>query len=91
MATLDDFFYSDDPLTRDTALFLIAYAEEDDRVDYKLTVDIAVDKQWLGLTKDISAFANTKGGYLVFGKDDHEKNIVGLSKNTENYLFRQGF
>ena len=65
MTNLDDYINSGNPLTRDTALFLVAYAEEDNRVDYKQTVDLDSEKQWLELTKDISALANTRGGYLV--------------------------
>ncbi|MGA2781998.1 MAG: ATP-binding protein [Smithella sp.] len=75
-----------DPLTRKTALFLAEYAEEDDRVDYKLTIDPASEKDWLEITKDISAFANTYGGYLVFGINNSEKQIVGLSKNIVGIL-----
>jgi hypothetical protein len=54
--------------------------EEDDRLDYKETMDITSEKHWLELTKDVSAFANTYGGYLVFGVDDGEKKVVGLSR-----------
>ena len=86
MASLDDFIGAADPLTRDAARFLIRYAEEDNRVDYKLTVDPKSEKQWLGLTKDISAFANTLGGYLVFGVDDKSKELVGLSRDVEAIL-----
>jgi len=86
MINLDDFLGSDDPLTREAALFLSTYAEEDNRVDYKLTVDLDSDKEWLGLTKDISAFANTRGGYLVFGIEDRNKAVIGLSETVENVL-----
>ena len=86
MANLKDYFNSRDPLTRDAALFLLAYAEEDNRVDYKQTIDIASDKEWLSLTKDISALANTRGGYLIFGVDDQNKKVIGLSKIVENIL-----
>ncbi len=86
MTNLDDFLSSSDPLTKEVALFLLTYAEEDNRVDYKRTVDLDSDKEWLGLTKDISAFANTRGGYLVFGVEDRNKEVVGLSKKVENVL-----
>lgn len=77
---------SNNPLTREIAIFLINYQEEDDRVDYKQTVDVNSEKEWLGLTKDISAFANTHGGYLIFGVEDSDKKIVGLSKQVEDIL-----
>lgn len=74
------FLLSDDPLSRDAAIFLAEYAEEDDRVDYKLTMDTKSNKSWLELTKDVSAFANTFGGYLVFGFNDQRKEIQGISR-----------
>ncbi len=86
MDNLDDYINSGDPLSRDAALFLVAYAEEDNRVDYKQTVDLDSEKEWLGLTKDISAFANTRGGYLIFGVNDQDKEVVGLSKKVEAVL-----
>lgn len=66
---------SDDPLSRRVAEFLSTYAEEDNFVDYKRTIDITSDKFWLELTKDVSAFANTLGGYLVFGIDDEKSQL----------------
>lgn len=86
MANLDDYINSGDPLTRDAALFLVEYAEEDNRVDYKQTVDLDSEKEWLGLTKDISSFANTRGGYLIFGVNNQNKEVVGLSKKVEIVL-----
>lgn len=86
MAILDNFLKSEDPLARDAALFLIDYAEEDDRVDYKETVALDSEKEWLGLTKDISAFANTHGGYLIFGVNDQKKEVVGLSRKVAAVL-----
>jgi len=86
MSNLEDYMSSSDPLTREAALFLIQYAEEDDRVDYKQTIDVDSDKEWIGLTKDISAFANTCGGYLVFGVVDNDKSIIGLERKVENVL-----
>ena len=83
MANLDDFINNGDPLSRDAALFLIDYAEEDDRVDYKETVTLDSEKEWLGLTKDISAFANTRGGFLIFGVNDQYKKVVGLSRTVK--------
>ncbi len=85
MTSISDFIESDDPLTREIVTELIAYKEEDDRLDYKQTVDITSEKQWFGITKDISAFANTIGGYLIFGIDN-DANIVGISRDTANVI-----
>lgn len=73
---------SDDPLSRDAAKFLVSYKEEDDVTDYKLTFHAELEKSWLDLTIDVSAFANTHGGYLVFGIEDKTKKLVGISKGV---------
>lgn len=86
MTSVRDHLLREDPLTRETAVFLAEYAEEDDRLDYKQTIDPSSEKDWLEITKDISAFANTYGGYLVFGIDDGEKKIVGLSKKVADTI-----
>lgn len=80
MSSVQEHLDKEDPLTRETAIFLVEYAEEDDRVDYKQTIDPTSEKKILDITKDISAFANTYGGYLVFGVNDNEKKVVGLSR-----------
>lgn len=82
MSSVQDHLLREDPLTRQTAVFLAEYAEEDDRLDYKETMDTTSEKHWLELTKDVSAFANTYGGYLLFGVDDVEKKVVGLYRKV---------
>lgn len=86
MQSIDEYLNSKDPLTREVVLFLIKYDEEDNRVDYKQTLDINSDKEWFGLTKDISAFANTLGGYLVFGVEDKKKETTGLTREVADVL-----
>lgn len=86
MVSVRDHLQREDPLTQETAVFLAEYAEEDDRVDYKQTIDPTSEKDWLEITKDISAFANTYGGYLVFGINDNEKKIVGLPLNVADTI-----
>ena len=85
MANISDYLNSEDPLTKEIVAELIAYKEEDDRLDYKETIDISSEKQWLSLTKDISAFANTIGGYLLFGIDNSSR-ITGLSREVANAI-----
>ena len=70
MVSVREHLELDDPLTRETAIFLIGYGEEDDRLDYKQAFDPGSEKDWLEITKDVCAFANTFGGYLVFGVRD---------------------
>lgn len=86
MTDINELLNLDDPLTRDVTDSLISYDEEDDSLDYKTTVEISSNKEWLELTKDISAFANTYGGYLVFGVSGQNNDVVGVTREVANYL-----
>ena len=86
MASIEELLSSNDPLNREVALHLASYSEEDNRVDYKQNFDPKSEKDWLEITKDISAFANTYGGYLVFGISDSDKKVVGLTPAVSNVL-----
>lgn len=68
-----------DPLCHEAIEFLLNYKEEDDLVDYKLTLDPDSEKEWIEIVKDITAFSNTFGGYLVFGVRNSDKSVIGLS------------
>lgn len=81
-----DFLARANPLTRKIAVALLQYAEEDDRLDFKQTIDLTSEIDWLELTKDISAFANTYGGYLVFGVEDKTKKVVGIRRSLVQLL-----
>ena len=80
------FIQSQDPLSKAAIDFLLAYKEEDTQVDYKESLDLNSEKEWLGLTKDVMAFANTIGGYLVFGVKDSSFDLVGLDYQTADFL-----
>ena len=86
MTSIKELLSSNDPLTRDAALYLASFNEEDDRVDYKQSFDFSSKKAWLEITKDISAFANTVGGYLVFGISDSDKKVIGLTRAGCDFL-----
>ena len=86
MRNIEYYINSSDPLSKEAFDFLISYNEEDDHIDFKETIDLKSEKEWLSLTKDISAFANTFGGYLVFGIEDKDKNIIGLSQLVSDTL-----
>lgn len=77
---------SKNPLSREIVEFLVDYKEEDAQVDYKESFDPSNQKCWLELAKDISAFANTHGGYLVFGVRDSDKKVVGISGEARKIL-----
>jgi len=86
MSNISNLLNLDDPLSKEVAVSLISYDEEDDRLDYKTTLDISSNKEWLKITKDISAFANTYGGYLVFGVSGQNNNVIGISREVANIL-----
>ncbi len=44
-------------------------------IDYKSALELNKPKSWL---KSVSAFANTKGGIILFGVDDKTHKLVGL-------------
>jgi len=70
---------SKDPLCEDAIISLIGYREEDIFVDFKESFDPTEEKQWHGITSDCMAFANTMGGYIVFGVRDGDFSVIGLS------------
>ena len=78
MTTIKQIINSDDPLSNEAIEFLLAYHEENTLVDYKLTCDLTNEKFWIDITKDIMAFANTNGGYIVIGVKDLTYEIKNL-------------
>ena len=72
----------DDPLCDEAFEVLLNFREEEGYVDYKLTFHKDDERAWLELTKDVMAFANTNGGYLVFGLEDRSFKQVGLDDNA---------
>jgi len=78
MSTVSEILKSKDPLADENLSILIFHAEEDNLVDYKEDFDFSSEKAWLGITKDILAFYNTHGGYLVFGVKDSTFELTGL-------------
>ena len=86
METISSLLNLEEPLSKTVAESLISYDEEDDRLDYKTTLEISSNKEWLELTKDISAFANTYGGYLVFGVTGANNEVSGITREVANIL-----
>ena len=48
---------------------------ETSNIDYKLTLEERRPKSWL---KSVSAFANSKGGIILFGVNDSTHELEGL-------------
>jgi hypothetical protein len=85
--SLKELCLSQDPFCDEAIEQLLSQNEEHRYVDYKITFQND-EKHWLDLTKDISAFANTEGGYLVFGVSDGKWQMVGLDEATASMLSR---
>ena len=83
--SVQELLTSVDPLSEAAMIHLLAHREEDQFVDYKLTMHND-ERVWLEFTKDVMAFANTFGGYLVFGIEDSAFEVVGLSNNVIKLL-----
>src|SRR5690348_13359365 len=78
---------SSDPLSEIACESLIHYSEEDELVDFKETFDHSVNsRSWLELACDCAAFANTHGGFLVFGVRDKTWEHIGLTSDTATAL-----
>lgn len=49
-------------------------------LDYKESLEVTKPKSWL---KSVAAFANTKGGHIIFGVTDKEHKFIGLDNLQE--------
>lgn len=83
---VQDYLESTDPLSDQACIFLLDYREEDSRVDYKKDFDPNSEKSWIDLAIDVTAFANTYGGYLVFGIEDKTYQRIGVTENAQSAL-----
>jgi hypothetical protein len=77
---------SADPLSIDAIRVLIDHKREDIYVDYKREFNQTDEKDWHDITTDAMAFANTLGGYIVFGVRDGDFYPVGLSEPSVKAL-----
>lgn len=78
--SIPKFLRSSDPLSDQAANYLLDFREEDALVDFKLTFNFGNEKDWLELTKDVMAFTNAQGGYIVFGVQNGTFEPIGLDK-----------
>jgi hypothetical protein len=81
LITLKGLVLSADPLLPEAREFVLNYSGETDLIDFKEDF-LGDEREWLEVTKDILAFANTLGGYLVFGVKDgtHERKGIAQDK-----------
>ncbi|MCF8383726.1 MAG: ATP-binding protein [Chlorobium sp.] len=64
-------------------LLYIRQEKEGQRLDYKREFH----KDGKEFAKDTTAFANADGGYIIFGIDEKQKIVIGLSDNVGNGKF----
>lgn len=65
---------------------LIKQIAETTRLDFKREIKLSSDNDKKEFAKDVSAFANTKGGHIVFGKEDPKEGgrILGIRVESFN-------
>jgi predicted HTH transcriptional regulator len=61
---------------------LVGYGTENNKWDYKRDIHISPNIAFANLLKDILAFANSGGGWLVLGVDD-DCSISGVEKKID--------
>ncbi len=84
--SLRELLESTDPLTDEALQVTLNLREETTLVDFKVAFHTHEEREWLEITKDVMAFANTYGGYLVFGVKDGTYELVGLEEPTVKVL-----
>ncbi len=86
MIPINEILISTDPLSDENCESLILHAEEDTLVDYKESFNPTEEKAWLGITKDILAFNNSEGGFLIFGVRDSSFTLIGIEPEVAKIL-----
>src|SRR4051812_2503708 len=76
--SIQELLKSADPLSDEAISIVMVAREENSCLDFKLTLE-NVDREWLEVTKDVMSFANTEGGYLVFGVRNGTYEEIGLT------------
>lgn len=84
-ACIKDCIESEDPLSDAVFDYLVGYHEETDLIDFKVAFENE-EKAWLDVTKDVLAFSNTHGGYLIYGIKNATFEIVGLASESLRFI-----
>ena len=84
--TIKSILGSDDPLSPESIQFLLNYKEEDIYLDFKESFNKDDEKHWIGLTSDAMAFANTYGGFIIYGVKDEVFELVGIDQTAKDVL-----
>jgi hypothetical protein len=67
-----------------TKLDQLLKKKESVSLDFKSKISLASDKDKYEFAKDVSAFANTSGGFIIYGKQDEKEGgkVIGIDPNT---------
>jgi hypothetical protein len=84
--SLAEFVCSPEPLSEDKIEFILNYKSENQYIDFKVSFNTGEQREWLNISKDIYAFANTDGGYIVFGVEDKMFNKIGIEERDYRFL-----
>ena len=84
--TITSYLNSEDPLSDKAIEKILEHKEEDVYVDYKEEFEPTNELHWHGITTDAMAFANTLGGYIIYGVRDSDFSIIGVSQTTVEAL-----
>lgn len=86
ISSINEAIRSVDQLSEETFDFILNYREEDTQIDYKESFHVEQEREWLEITKDIMAFANSNGGFLLFGVRDGTFEQIGLDSQVIRIL-----
>lgn len=75
---LAQFVQTLEPLSNGKTDFILNYKGETFYIDFKVSFNTNEQREWLKIAKDIYAFANTYGGYIVFGIRDKTFEKIGI-------------
>lgn len=67
--------------SQDKFFELVRLGTENNKWDYKRDIHISPNIAFANLLKDILAFSNSGGGWLVLGVDDNSR-IIGIEKKS---------
>ncbi len=84
--TIIDCLCSKEPLSDENCDYIIKYRGETVHIDYKESFNTDEQREWLNIIRDVLAFANTHGGYIVFGIKDKTFEEVGITEKDWKQL-----
>ncbi|AUO12338.1 helix-turn-helix domain-containing protein [Priestia megaterium] len=69
--------------SKDKFFELLASGREDDKWDFKQDIKLKPKESFYQFLKDVLAFSNTGGGYLLLGVEDKTHHLVGVKSKVD--------